>query len=67
MLTTRRLTKCTYEYLTIFQPSDEYDDDEARFALLAKEKERMDKKGGAKAGSGSSNYEKRGAKPKVKK
>ena len=60
------------EYPTVFQPSDEYDDDEARFALLAKEKERMDKRGGgAKAasvsGSGSSNYEKLGAKPKVKK
>ena len=67
MLTTRRLTKCTYEYLTIFQPSDEYDDDEARFALLAKEKERMDKRGQAKQGPGSSNYEKLGAKPKVKK
>ena len=55
------------EYPTVFQPSDEYDDDEARFALLAKEKERMDKRGGAKAGTGSSNYEKLGAKPKVKK
>ena len=57
---------------TFFQPSDEYDDDEARFALLAKEKERMDKRGEAKsAGSsgsaGGNNYEKLGAKPKVKK
>ena len=63
--------KLVYLILTnMFQPSDEYDDDEARFALLAKEKERMDKRGEAKAGgasSGSSNYEKLGAKPKVKK
>ena len=52
-----------------FQPSDEYDDDEARFALLAKEKERMDKRTGAGGSSSgtSSNYEKLGAKPKVKK
>lgn len=56
---------------TFFQPSDEYDDDEARFALLAKEKERMDKRGEAKSagssGSAGNNYEKLGAKPKVKK
>ena len=60
-----------------FQPSDEYDDDEARFALLAKEKERMDKRtgeaartrtgGGGSPSGTSSNYEKLGAKPKVKK
>merc|ERR550539_507179 len=45
------------------EPSDEYDDDEARFALLAKEKDRMDKRGEARSASSSgttSNYEKLG-------
>ena len=59
-----------YWFRHVFQPSDEYDDAEARFALLAKEKERMDKRGEARTASSSgtsSNYEKLGAKPKVKK